>query len=161
MITLDSVNVFPITGGALGGSLLSMSGPCFDKFSSLVCDFGDGQTSSAVFANSLRAYCPIPMLNRFGRLQLAISGRTESGDNVSFPFHSYTASKFWNATASLKSIPWSLSGLKISVRRLTLPIKTSKCQTIFPVERTKCQVGKLYVERYKVLLVCRSDIWRD
>ena len=90
----DAVNVFPLTESAMGGLLLSISGPCFDDFSSLECDFGGGLTSNAVFANSLRAYCPIPMLNKFGFIPLSISGTKQNTDEqISYPTHSLNASK--------------------------------------------------------------------
>ena len=77
----------------MGGSLLAISGPCFNDFATLECDFGDGIKSSAVFASSLRAYCPIPMLNKFGVIPVALSGTKQSGQSVSYPDHSLNASK--------------------------------------------------------------------
>ncbi len=78
----------------MGGSLLSISGPCFDDFSTLECDFGDGLTTRAVFATSLRAYCPIPMLNKFGAIQVTLTSREDNGESITYPPHSFVASKY-------------------------------------------------------------------
>ena len=41
------------------------------------------------------------------------------------------------------------TGLKINSLTPDMPIKTCKCPTNLPVERTKCQAGKLCVGTYK------------
>lgn len=89
----EDVNIFPLTGSAMGGGLLSISGPCFDNFTAIECQFGDGITSNAVFANAIRAYCPIPMQNMFGSMQLTLLGRKESGEVISYPERLFSASE--------------------------------------------------------------------
>lgn len=93
-----SADIFPITASALGGTLLTISGPCFDDFSAFECNFGDEAATNAVFAsNSLRAYCPVPMLNRFGPVRLALTGRKLNGQSISYPERSLNASELYLA----------------------------------------------------------------
>ena len=79
----------------MGGGLLSISGPCFDDFTMLECQFGQPEvTTNAVFASPLRAYCPIPMLTMFGSIRLNITGQREDGGIFANTENVYNASKF-------------------------------------------------------------------
>ena len=80
--------MFPLAANALGGSLLALSGPCFNAMSSLSCDFGYGFRSDAVVASPLRAYCAVPLLNIYGTMYLQFITEDQ---NVTYPAQSFVS----------------------------------------------------------------------
>lgn len=61
--------------------MIAISGPCFEPDGSVICQFGD-VSSDGVVANSLRAYCVLPLLNQYGIITLTVLVGNDTGFDV-------------------------------------------------------------------------------
>ena len=71
----------PSYGSMLGGTVMTVSGPCFvdiSDSSNIKCKFGDVVTQADII-DTTRAQCILPMLLKTGRIPVAIS--TDNGQN--------------------------------------------------------------------------------
>ena len=69
----------PSFGSMLGGTVITVSGPCFDDLadkSHTQCKFGDIVTKAEII-DSTRARCVLPMLLKTGRVPMTLS--TDNG----------------------------------------------------------------------------------
>ena len=81
VLMIGILAVGPSYGSMLGGTVLTVSGPCFDNLadtSNIKCKFGDTVIQAEII-DTTRAQCILPMLLRTGRIPVALS--TDNGEN--------------------------------------------------------------------------------
>lgn len=101
-----------VAENSLGGRLIGISGPCFDANSEVTCQFGNVSTS-AVIANSLRAYCVPPILNDYGIIRLTVSV-TNGAEYEEFSTD-FTLCKYYRCcSCKTREAAWSFQRLIIS-----------------------------------------------
>ena len=61
----------PNYGNQLGGTLVTVRGPCFSELSNIQCEF-DGRTMVALYKSELLVYCTTPSLSRSGRVSFRL-----------------------------------------------------------------------------------------
>ena len=75
LAVVGTLAVGPSFGTLLGGTVITVSGPCFDELvdtSNTQCKFGDIVTKAEII-DSTRARCVLPMLLTIGRMEVMLS----------------------------------------------------------------------------------------
>lgn len=77
------LNLSPRYGSQLGGTLVTVNGPCFEESYSVECSFA-GVTTPGIYRDRESVVCVSPAMNAIGRVEVTVTVREEADGEVTF-----------------------------------------------------------------------------
>ena len=97
ILFLGTIHLLSNSGNVLGGSSVVVTGPCFDNYKKVFCDFEaslGGISPEAVVLDSRRALCVVPQLGSVGRSSFKLTLVNHTGGIIKSQERNFFSRKY-------------------------------------------------------------------
>lgn len=104
---IASLRISPQQGNMLGGTLVSITGPCFQPSDDISCMF-EGSVVQGIFISGVLAACVTPYLERrgWGDLTVTVGSSEEDGEGLMIRYSEQT--RFYASKQHFRNLPFCL-----------------------------------------------------